>query len=319
MEAAPVDPVEFNRAAFALICLGFGTNNCESNPLNKPGLVRVAAPFQLHAWSLANESRTCPASRPPGLAFNPGVLPMLPRQRRPASRSRGQAAFTLIELLVVIAIIAILAAMLLPALSRAKGQAQRTSCLSNLNQIGIAFSLYLDDAHDRFPDQKDLKNSLPGGFRPWSSWPPSDPRCGWAPTVVQKYVANAGVWSCPAALVAPAGNAVQTIQTNSFDINALVTRYWMWRFDRPDDPVGIEDFWGKSESQAIGDLQSTNDPVLGVIRGAVDVELTVDPYFPATIPSVQADLKGRTTHAGGRCRVFLDGHVQYIKDARTPL
>jgi prepilin-type N-terminal cleavage/methylation domain-containing protein len=76
-------------------------------------------------------------------------------------------AFTLIELLVVIAIIAILAALLLPALKTAKEKAQRTYCLNNEKQLGLALNMYLTDCQD---------------YLPWPNWGnDTDPACpaGW--------------------------------------------------------------------------------------------------------------------------------------------
>jgi len=234
---------------------------------------------------------------------------------------RKRRAFTLIELLVVMAVIAILAGLLVPALGRARLKGQRAACLSNLREISRAFILYLNDHEDRFPDARDLKASLPGGYRPWSTWPPSDPRTGWGAIVFADDGADWRVWSCPAGESTPAGTAVQTVQAVSDATNAPVTRYWAWRFDRTNDlndPTMLEDFWGKTTTQAVQGLQSTNDPTVGPIGGPVDVELVVDPYFPQTIPTVDPALSGRTVHAGGRSRAYLDGHVAFLKDVRTP-
>jgi prepilin-type N-terminal cleavage/methylation domain-containing protein/prepilin-type processing-associated H-X9-DG protein len=235
------------------------------------------------------------------------------------SDGRSGSGFTLIELLVAIAIIAILASLILPALARARQMGRAAACISNLKQIGLAFELYLSDYDSRFPDRRDLKQGLPGGYRPWTSWPPSDPRGGWAAMLLKPEGASDNLWSCPASISSWVGNVVQSVQAGSMNESDPAVRYWLWRFDRADDPAGFENFWGKSEAQSISDLQAANDPILGPIRSAADVELAVDPYFPNTIPSVQPELKGHAIHTGGRNRVFLDGHAGFTRDSRTSL
>lgn len=96
-------------------------------------------------------------------------------------------AFTLIELLVVIAIIAILAAILFPVFAQAKESAKKATCLSNLKQIGLGMTLYVNDYDDSYPTWGVRSAPINGGGND-----EMDPVSQLLP-----YVKNLGIWTCP--------------------------------------------------------------------------------------------------------------------------
>lgn len=247
------------------------------------------------------------------------AMQRLPDSLKAAQAGRRQRGFTLIELLVVIAIIAILAALLFPALTRAKQKALTAGCLNNLKQLQVCFHLYAMDNHDILPPN----NSIIGFAGPGSGGSPLASGISWCPDhartdtnsvdlqsgVLFQYNTSVAIYHCPAdrsQVQDSSGHLLPMLRNRSYNMSQSVNGYP--EYLEALGPIGLLPSWKTFSgihmpppSQLFVFIDEHPDTLYDAQFG----NPVGMPFFSMTWFDLPAD-----RHNQGACLSFADGHAE---------
>lgn len=217
------------------------------------------------------------------------------------SRRSSSEGFTLIELLVVIAIIAILAAILFPVFARARENARRASCQSNLKQIALGFKQYLQDYDEKYP-QVDT-DAAPTGANGWS-------------IQLQPYLKSVQIFQCPSDTKSPGADAT-AVGFSDYWFNANMA-------GKNDAILGASSLTvlngdgDGSDNASVGNYavtQSGGDGYADAAVAGTDEDNAVNLVTLVSYDALETD-KASKKHLEGGTYSFADGHVKWLKPGK---